>query len=417
MTEARALGLGPVGLWTSYLDFQPAARVREVAAEIEGLGYTSLWVGENVGREPLVQAGLLLSATRRLVVATGIANIWARDPLTTFAAQCTLAEAYEGRFLLGLGVSHARLVETVRGHRYERPFSAMGQYLDAMDQAATVYRAVTPSSPPPRILAALGPRMLSLAAQRAQGAHTYLATSDHTAQARQVMGPGPWLVPEQAVVLESDRVRAREIARAHVGRYLPLPNYLSNLRRVGFTDDDFSDGGSDRLVDAVVAWGDEGAINRRVQEHLDAGADHVCLQVLVRDRTRLPIEEWQALAPAGRAAVSPAQSGPRPSPDADEAFKARMFPGIAFRDDHHERRPWLIGTALDVWQVVEGWRDVGSVERMVGETDLEEPQVRLALAYYERFREEIDQAIADNRQSLSALRSASPPAEVIEYDA
>jgi len=297
--ETRALGLGPVGLWTSYLDFQPAARVREAAAEIEELGYSSLWVGENVGREVLAQAGVLLSATRRLVVATGIANIWARDPVTTFAAQCTLAEAYPGRFLLGLGVSHARLVEGLRGHRYERPLSAMRQYLDAMDRAANVYRAVRPSPLPARVLAALGSRMLSLAGERAQGAHPYLVPPDHTAHAREVMGPGPWLMPEQAVVLESDSIRARETARAHVARYLSLPNYLKNLRRLGFADDDFRDGGSDRLVDALVAWGDEEAIDHRVQEHLDAGADHVCLQVLVSDRTRLPTEQWRVLASMG----------------------------------------------------------------------------------------------------------------------
>lgn len=294
--EQGPLNLGPVGLWTSYFDFQPASRLRTVVAEIEALGYTSLWVGENVGREALTQAGLLLSASQRLVVATGIANIWARDAVAMFAAQCTLAEAYGGRFLLGLGVSHARLVEGLRGHRYERPLSAMRRYLEAMDRAADVYRAVAPSPRPPRVLAALGPGMLSLAAERAQGAHPYLVPPEHTAQAREVLGPDAWLMPEQAVVLETDPVRARETARAHVIRYLPLPNYVDNLRRLGFNDEDLQGAGSDRLVDAVVVCGDEGAVQRRVQEHLDAGADHVCLQVLVPDRTQLPLEQWRALA-------------------------------------------------------------------------------------------------------------------------
>lgn len=253
-------------------------------------------MGENVGLEALTQAGLLLSATRRMVVATGIANIWARDPLTMFAAQCTLAEAYEGRFLLGLGVSHARLVEGLRGHRYERPLAAMRRYLDVMDRAAGVYRAVAPSHPPPRVLAALGPGMLSLAAERTQGAHPYLVPPEHTAQARDALGPDTWLLPEQAVVLDADVVRARETARAHVVRYLPLPNYVGNLRRLGFDDEDFLDGGSDRLVEALVACGDEAAVQRRVQEHLDAGADHVCLQVLVPDRAQLPMEQWRILA-------------------------------------------------------------------------------------------------------------------------
>ena len=176
------MDLGRIGIWTYHLNYQPASRVREVAAELEELGYGALWVGEAAYREPLTNAGFLLSATNRMVIATGIANIWARDAFTMTAGQLTLSEAYPERFLLGLGVSHARLVERIRGHQYERPFAAMRRYLDGMDEAARIYRAAKPTAPPPRVLAALGPRMLALAAERAQGAHPYLVTPEHTAK-------------------------------------------------------------------------------------------------------------------------------------------------------------------------------------------------------------------------------------------
>jgi probable F420-dependent oxidoreductase len=200
------MDLGRIGIWTYHLNYQPASKVQEVAAELEELGYGALWIGESVYREPLTHAGFLLSATNRMVIATGIANIWARDPFTMTAAQLTLSEAYPDRFLLGLGVSHARLVEGIRGHQYQRPFTAMRRYLDGMDEATLVYRAATPAVPAPRVLAALGPRMLALAAQRAQGAHPYLVTPDHTAKARSVLGAGPWLLPEQAAHLAVSRL-------------------------------------------------------------------------------------------------------------------------------------------------------------------------------------------------------------------
>jgi probable F420-dependent oxidoreductase len=292
------MDLKPVGIWTGQLDYQPANQAKEAVAELEELGYGAIWVGEAVGREALSNAGLLLSATRRLVVATGIANIWVRDALAMVAGQNTLAEAYPERFLLGLGVSHAPLIEGMRGHHYERPLAAMRQYLDAMDKVVSSYRAVPPGTPPPRVLAALGPKMLTLAAKRAQGAHSYFVPPEHTAQARDQLGPDSWLIPEQAVVLENDSERAREIARRHTSRYLRLPNYTNNLRRLGFGDEDLAGSGSDRLVDAMVAWGDENAIVGRVRAHLDAGADHVCVQVLDPDRRGLPAPQWRRLAAA-----------------------------------------------------------------------------------------------------------------------
>jgi probable F420-dependent oxidoreductase len=292
------MDLGRIGIWTYHLNYQPAAKVREVAAELEELGYGALWIGESVYREPLTHAGFLLSATNHMVIATGIANIWARDPFTMTAAQLTLSEAYPERFLLGLGVSHARLVEGIHGHQYERPFTAMRRYLDKMDQAGEAYRALKPAATPPRVLAALGPRMLALAAEQAQGAHPYLVTPDHTAKARAAMGSGPWLLPEQAAVLETDADRARTIARRHVSRYLDLPNYTNNWRRLGFTEDDLAGRGSDRLVDALVVWGDLEAVSQRVKEHLDAGANQVAIQVFDPEPHGLPLRQWRKLAPA-----------------------------------------------------------------------------------------------------------------------
>jgi probable F420-dependent oxidoreductase len=216
--------LGQLGIWTYQLSYQPATKVREVVAELEELGYGALWVGEGMYREPLTHAGFLLASTRRMVIATGIANIWARDPFTMTAAQLTLAEAYPDRFLLGLGVSHARLVEGVRGHAYRQPLAKMRAYLDAMDEAAGAYRAVKPAALPPRVLAALGPKMLDLSAERTNGAHTYLVTPEHTAKARAQLGPAPWLAVEQAMVLESDPGAARHWAPAR--RSLPRPAQL-----------------------------------------------------------------------------------------------------------------------------------------------------------------------------------------------
>ena len=287
--------LGRVGLWTFALDLQPAARAQEAAAEIEALGYGALWIPEALGREAFTNSALLLAGTRRIVVATGIANIWARDAMAMAGAQKTLAEAYPDRFLLGIGVSHAPLVG-MRGHTYDKPLTAMRTYLDAMDSAP--FMAVAPSAAPPRVIAALAPKMLQLAAERAAGSHPYFVPPEHTAYARKRLGKGPLLLPEQAVVLETTPSTAREIARAHMSTYLGLPNYANNLKRLGFTDGDIANGGNDRLVDAIVAWGTVDAIVKRVRAHHDAGADHVCLQVLRANPAELPHDEWRALAAA-----------------------------------------------------------------------------------------------------------------------
>ncbi len=291
-----SIGLGQIGIWTAQFDYHPAAKVREVAAELEQLGFGATWFPESVGRESLTNAGLLLGATSRIVIATGIANIYARDPVTMAAGQKTLAEAYPLRFLLGLGVSHIPLVEQVRGHTYGKPVASMRAYLNAMDRAP--YRAVPPNVSPVRILAALGPKMLQLAAERADGAHSYFVPPEHTARARDILGSDRLLAVEQAVILETDSTKAREIARAHTSRYLALPNYVNNLRLLGFDDADLGDGGSDRLVDGIVAWGNMTAVIDRVRTHQSAGANHVCVQVLTGDPRALPVQQWQELASA-----------------------------------------------------------------------------------------------------------------------
>jgi len=289
------MDLGRVGIWTFALDLQPATKAQEAAAELEELGFRTIWIPEAMGREAFTSAGLLLAATRRVVIATGIANIWGRDPLAAAAAQKTLTEAYPERFLLGLGVSHAPMVG-MRGHNYDKPLSAMRRYLDAMDSAP--FMAYPPSTEPRRILAALAPKMLQLAAERTLGSHPYFVPPEHTAVARQALGAGKLLCPEQAIVLDANPETARAVARGHMAIYLGLPNYANNLKRLGYTDDDLANGGSDRLVDAIVAWGDMDAIVRRIRAHHDAGADHVCVQVLDPDPRALPMPQWRELAQA-----------------------------------------------------------------------------------------------------------------------
>jgi probable F420-dependent oxidoreductase len=292
-----AVRLGRVGVWTGQLDFATAKQVRDTARHVEKLGYRALWTGEAVGREVVSAASLLLAATNSLIVATGIANIWARDAYASAAAQLALAEAYPERFILGIGASHKLLMD-VRGGDYQKPLAQMRAYLERMDSGYDVYRAVKPASWPPRLLAALGPKMLELSRDAADGAHTYFVPPEHTARAREILGPDRLLVPEQVCVLSEDPAVAREIARRHTASYLRLPNYTSNLERFGFEASDFSDGGNDRLVDTICAWGGIEAIAARVRAHLDAGADHVAVQVLVDDRRGLPRDEWAELAPA-----------------------------------------------------------------------------------------------------------------------
>ncbi|HEY1741031.1 MAG TPA: LLM class F420-dependent oxidoreductase [Acidimicrobiia bacterium] len=289
--------LGKVGIWTGSLDPQPSARARELAAELDALGYGAIWLPEAVGRDPFVHATLLLGATSRINVATGIASIYARDAIATNAAWRTVSEAFPGRFLLGLGVSHQPMVEGIRGHDYGPPLEAMRTYLDEMDKG--LFFGAAPTVEPQRCLAALGPKMLALAAERTAGAHPYFQTPEHTRQARDVMGPDALLMPEQMCVLSTDRAAAHAIARAAMKMYLTLPNYRNNLLRLGFTADEIDQGGgSDRLVDAIVVCGDEAAVAQRVREHHDAGADHVCVQVLGAGRADVPLEQWRRLAPA-----------------------------------------------------------------------------------------------------------------------
>lgn len=292
------IDIGRVGVWTAVLDAVPSREAQVAAGRLEELGFSTLWIPEAVGRDPFVTATLLLSATSQLRVATGIANIYARDAVTMANTQRSLEEAFPGRFLLGLGVSHAHLVNRVRKHDYSKPYSHMVQYLDDMDTA--VFRGVGPQERPATVLAALGPKMLRLAADRAQGAHPYFVPVEHTALARETLGTGPLLAPEQMVVLERDPATARAIARQAMAIYLRAPNYTNNLARLGFDEKDVADGGSDRLVDAIVAWGDVDAAVARVRAHFDAGADHVCLQVLTAEMTEVPEAGWGDLAAALR---------------------------------------------------------------------------------------------------------------------
>ncbi|RBQ19292.1 LLM class F420-dependent oxidoreductase [Spongiactinospora rosea] len=289
------MDIGRIGVWQLF-GRAPLPAVRQAAAVIERLGYGALWVGESPGgREVFTSAALLLAATETVPVATGIANLWARDAAAMAAAAEALGEAYPGRFLLGIGVSHKPLV-ALRGHDYASPLSATADYLSALE-AAREGLEFHADPPVPTVLAALRPRMLQLARERTAGAHPYFVPVEHTALAREALGPGRLLAPEQAVVLETDPATARATARAHTSVYLGLPNYVNNLRGLGFGDDDFAGGGSDRLVDAIVAWGDAETVATRVRAHLDAGADHVAVQALSADLGQVSAQLSQ-LAPA-----------------------------------------------------------------------------------------------------------------------
>ncbi|MFD0420710.1 TIGR03620 family F420-dependent LLM class oxidoreductase [Streptomyces parvus] len=293
--------LGRVGIWTLAFDGQPAGRVREAAAEIEELGYGAIWHGEALGRDTAGQAWLLLSATRRIPVASGIANIAFRDPIAMTTATRTLGEAFPGRYVLGLGGHRVDdTVHLVDGYPMPargRAVTTMRGYLDAMD--AVPAHGPRPDPAPRRLLAALGPKMLELAAHRTRGAHPYFVPVRHTAEARRIMGPDAFLGVEQAVVLDTDPDRARTVATEHVAMYVHgAPHQEANVRRLGFGDEDITGTPSRRLVDAIVAHGDADRIRERVAEHLAAGADHVCLQVLTASPSRLPLTAWRELAPA-----------------------------------------------------------------------------------------------------------------------
>ena len=284
--------LGTIGVWLGPVGTLPAAEEREAARELEALGYGALWFGETpLGKEAFAHAALLLDATERVAVGTGIMNIWLREPSAARNGAATLGEAHPGRFVLGMGVSHPHVVARM-GHEYKRPLSAMRSYLDGMD--AIDYLAPQPAAPVPRVLAALAPKMLELARERSDGAHPYLVTPEHTRRAREALGAAKLLAPEQAFVLETDPARARELGRAHLERYIKAENYVRSWLLLGFEEEDTRDGGSDRLVDALVAWGDEEAVRARVAEHHAAGADHVCVQAVGSD----PMGELRRLAPA-----------------------------------------------------------------------------------------------------------------------
>ena len=270
-----------------FLEAMTAPQSAEFAQKVEKFGYRTLWIPEAIGREPFAHSAYLLTKTSSLNLATGIANIWARDAITMSSASKTVAELSGGRFLLGIGVSHKPLVSNLRGHNYDKPYSFMKEYLPKMKGA--LYAAPQPKEPVPVVLAALHPKMLQLAATEANGSHTYFVPPEHTAKARETMGPNAWLCVAQAVILESDATKARTAARGYMKTYVPrLPNYTNNLKNLGWKDEEFANGCSDRLVDAIVAWGSETKIHDRIEAHLKAGATHVCI---------LPIKSDDALAP------------------------------------------------------------------------------------------------------------------------
>jgi probable F420-dependent oxidoreductase len=285
--------LGRVGVWSGELrDHPDTALVSDAAAELEQLGYSAIFIPGRAGGDVLERSELLLEATGQAVVAPGILNVWMHDPADVARARAEIEDAHPGRFWLGLGISHAPLVDRREPGLYRKPLTKMRQYLDELDSAEP------PVPPEARFLAALGPKMLELARDRSSGAHPYFVPVEHTSYAREIIAPDRLLATEQAVLLETDASRARELARAHMSRYLELPNYTNNLLRHGFGDEDIAGEGSDRLVDAIVAWGDEQAIAERVNAHLDAGADHVCIQLVGLPDQEPPRKQWRRLAPA-----------------------------------------------------------------------------------------------------------------------
>jgi probable F420-dependent oxidoreductase len=291
------MDLGKLGVWIS-MDSMTAAAAAACAKRLEEWGYAALWIPESRGRNALAHSAWLLANTRRLVVATGIANIYARDPMAMANGQRGLAEQSDGRFLLGVGVSHRPMVEGLRGHTYGRPVAMMRTYLRGMRDAP--YQAPMPREKPPTVVAALGPRMMVLSSEFADGAHPYNTTPEHTAKSRTILGPGKLLCPEVWVLLETDATAARRAAREALSRYMQLENYVNSWRREGFGEDDLAGGGSDRFLDAMVAWGDERAIRARIQQHWDAGADHVCIQPISPQGSRQVVDDriLELLAPA-----------------------------------------------------------------------------------------------------------------------
>ena len=292
--EAVRARLGRVGVWTFAFDALPASSVREAAADIERLRYPALWVPEGgTSREIFAHLSLLLSSTDAITVCSGIANVTARHPEAMAGGARTLADAYGDRVVMGIGIGH-QYTAGRRGQEWADPIGRMETYLDVMD---TARMGADPEVPARRLLAALGPRMLAVAARRALGAHTYFVPVEHTARAREELGPEPVLAVEQSVVCSTDAASARALARAWAADYVELPNYANNWRRLGYADE-LTDGGSDRLIDAGIVWGSYSTIAERVREHLDAGADHVCLQVIVEDEADVCLPQLRDLGEA-----------------------------------------------------------------------------------------------------------------------
>jgi probable F420-dependent oxidoreductase len=283
------------GIWNMGLRFGDQEAAVAAVQAAEECGYTAVWLPDMGGDGLFERLDALLAATSRITVATGILNIWMHEAAEAAERYTKLTASHGDRLLIGLGASHAPIVDQAEAGRYQRPLGKMVDYLDQLD-------GISPTIPTERrVLAALGPKMLQLAGERSLGAHPYLVPLEHIAAARESLGPEAYLAPELGVVLESDPGRAREIARAGMSMYFGLPNYMNNLRRLGFTEDDVAAPGSDRLIDALVAWGDEDAITARITEFRAAGADHVAIQVLTGADTAtptFPVEHWRRLAPA-----------------------------------------------------------------------------------------------------------------------
>jgi probable F420-dependent oxidoreductase len=271
------MDLGRIGLFSGHLNLMTAQRACAVVQEAADLGFGTVWLPESAGKEVFTHAAVTLAGTERIVVATCIANIWVRDPMAMANAARTLTDAYGARFLLGVGIGHRPSV-AMRGHDFSRPIATMRGYLQAMDAAP--FRWPGPVERVRRVVGALGPKMLQVAAEYADGACPYLVTPEHTRQARQVLGPDAILAPEIAVVVNTDPDDARRIAREHFANYLRLDNYRNSLRRAGWNDAELAGGGSDRLADALVAWGEPEYVRDRIEEHLAAGASHVSVQLL-----------------------------------------------------------------------------------------------------------------------------------------
>jgi probable F420-dependent oxidoreductase len=293
-----ATHLGKLGVW-AFIDSMTAPEAARFAQQLEQWGYSALWIPEAVGRDPFSIISYLAAHTKTLVFATGIANIYARDPMAMNAIHKTVSELAPDRFVLGLGVSHAPLVKDIRGHAYQKPVSTMRAYLQSMQDA--LYMAPTAPEPAPIVIGALRENMLRLSAEKAAGAHPYFVPPEHTAWARNILGPDALLCPEQMVLRETDANKARQIARAHTTTYTGLDNYKNNLKQFGFVESDFDNGGSDKLVDAIVAWGDEQALQSRIRAHWQAGANHVCLQALTDEVQRGPdLAALEMLSPLNR---------------------------------------------------------------------------------------------------------------------